>query len=41
MEELLLEAMFDLPSCKGSNFTIDAEAVQDGNLKRSQARTAA
>jgi ATP-dependent Clp protease ATP-binding subunit ClpX len=41
MEELLLEAMFDLPSCKGDCFTIDAEAVAHGTLKRSQARTAA
>jgi ATP-dependent Clp protease ATP-binding subunit ClpX len=41
MEELLLETMFDLPSCKGSIFTIDAEAVACGALKRTQARTAA
>ena len=41
MEELLLESMFELPSCKGSRFVIDAEAVQVGALKRIQARTAA
>jgi ATP-dependent Clp protease ATP-binding subunit ClpX len=41
MEELLLESMFELPSCKGDSFTIDAEAVACGELKRSQARTAA
>ena len=41
MEELLLDTMFDLPSCKGSTFTIDAEAVACGTLKRKQARTAA
>jgi ATP-dependent Clp protease ATP-binding subunit ClpX len=41
MEELLLEAMFDLPSNKGSRFLIDAEAVEHGTLKRLQARTAA
>ena len=41
MEELLLDTMFDLPSCKGDCFTIDAEAVAHGTLKRSQARTAA
>jgi len=41
MEELLLDAMFELPSCKGDCFTIDAEAVAHGTLKHSQARTAA
>jgi ATP-dependent Clp protease ATP-binding subunit ClpX len=41
MEELLLDTMFDLPSCKGATFTIDAESVACGELKRSQARTAA
>lgn len=41
MEELLLETMFDLPSCKGTTFTIDAESVACGTLKRNQARTAA
>ena len=41
MEELLLESMFDLPSCKGATFTIDAEAVACGRLKRDAARTAA
>ena len=41
MEELLLDSMFDLPNCKGDCFTIDAEAVQHGILKRTQARTAA
>ncbi len=41
MEELLLETMFDLPSSKGCIFTIDAESVACGALKRRQARTAA
>jgi len=41
MEELLLDSMFDLPTCKGATFTIDAEAVACGQLKRDQARTAA
>jgi ATP-dependent Clp protease ATP-binding subunit ClpX len=41
MEELLLDAMFDLPSCKGATFTIDAESVACGTLKRDEARTAA
>jgi ATP-dependent Clp protease ATP-binding subunit ClpX len=41
MEELLLEAMFDLPNSKGARFLVDAEAVEHGTLKRIQARTAA
>ena len=41
MEELLLDTMFDLPNCKGTTFTIDAESVACGTLKRNQARTAA
>jgi ATP-dependent Clp protease ATP-binding subunit ClpX len=41
MEELLLETMFDLPGSKGAVFTIDAESVACGALKRKQARTAA
>ncbi len=41
MEELLLETMFELPSCKGSTFTIDGDSIELGTLKRSQARTAA
>jgi ATP-dependent Clp protease ATP-binding subunit ClpX len=41
MEELLLDTMFDLPSSRGAVFTIDAESVACGTLKRSQARTAA
>jgi ATP-dependent Clp protease ATP-binding subunit ClpX len=41
MEELLLDTMFDLPGCKGTIFTIDAESVSAGTLKRAQARTAA
>jgi ATP-dependent Clp protease ATP-binding subunit ClpX len=41
MEELLLDTMFELPNCKGTTFTIDAESVACGTLKRNQARTAA
>lgn len=41
MEELLLETMFDLPGSKGATFTIDAESVACGALKRKQTRTAA
>ena len=41
MEELLLDTMFDLPNNRGATFTIDAEAVARGTLKRNQARTAA
>ena len=41
MEELLLETMFELPNSRGVSFTIDAESVACGRLKRSQARTAA
>jgi ATP-dependent Clp protease ATP-binding subunit ClpX len=41
MEELLLETMFELPNNRGATFTIDAESVACGILKRHEARTAA
>jgi ATP-dependent Clp protease ATP-binding subunit ClpX len=41
MEELLLDTMFDLPNNRGATFTIDAESVACGTLKRTLARTAA
>ena len=41
MEELLLDTMFDLPNSRGATFTIDAESVACGTLKRDEARTAA
>jgi ATP-dependent Clp protease ATP-binding subunit ClpX len=41
MEELLLDTMFDLSNNKGATFTIDADSVAQGTLKRSLARTAA
>jgi ATP-dependent protease Clp ATPase subunit len=41
MEELLLDTMFDLPTNRGATFTIDAESVSEGTLKRNEARTAA
>jgi ATP-dependent Clp protease ATP-binding subunit ClpX len=41
MEELLLDTMFDLPTNRGATFTIDAQSVSEGTLKRNEARTAA
>mgnify|MGYP000974779034 FL=1 len=41
MEELLLEAMFDLPTSAGSVYRLDAQAVEDGRPRRVADRTAA
>ena len=41
MEELLLDAMFDLPSVSGSTYRLDEEAVNDGGPHRLPERTAA
>jgi ATP-dependent Clp protease ATP-binding subunit ClpX len=41
LEDLLLDTMFDLPTCKGSRFIIDEQAVAMRMVKRTQARTAA
>ncbi len=41
MEELLLDTMFDLPTCRGMRFIIDEQAVAMGAVKRVEARSAA
>lgn len=39
IEELLLDAMFELPSRKGSVYTLDEEAVSSGKARRSNTNT--
>ena len=41
MEELLLDAMFDLPSMGGSVYRLDEPAVEEGHPHRLPERTAA